>query len=345
MGSKILRQGDRYKAKLEKTLADGKVTKQEATAILRDAKDGHFAEVEAHYLSSFVSINAKKFDPAAHQKLLDFVKTEMVAFAQIAGEDGLPTPRRQPAMTPDSQKNGARYEARSGHLVVNGMDLDDAVQGQVGDCYFIASLASLAKVKPELLAKAITTNPDGTFTVTFFEREKGQKTPTPVKVTVDATFPVRYGGPEYASARSSQELWPLVFEKAFAAWKGGFDAIEGGMAATALESLTGVKPEFFPVGDGVDANQVFKRLQAACGSGAAVVALSKTWDPSERGVVSDHAYSLLGVEERGGQRFVQLRNPWGQREPGHDGRDDGIFTMPLATFLTSFATVEFAKLP
>lgn len=343
MGSKILRQGDRYKAKLEKTLADGKVSKQEANAILRDAKDGKFAEVEAHYLSGFVSINAKKFDPEAHQKLLDFVKNEMVAFAQIAGEDGLPKPRKQPALTADSKKNGAVYEARPGTLVVNGMDVDDATQGQVGDCYFIASLASLAKVKPELLAKAVTANANGSYTVTFYEREKGQKTPTPVQVTVDGTFPTRYGRPEYAAARSSKELWPLVFEKAFAAWKGGFDAIEGGMAATALEALTGVKPEFFPVGDGLDPKKVFKQLEAACGSGAAVVALSKTWDPSERGIVADHAYSLLGVEERGGERYVTLRNPWGEREPGHDGRDDGIFTMTLAKFLTSFATVEFAK--
>jgi hypothetical protein len=40
---------------------------------------------------------------------------------------------------------------------------------------------------------------------------------------------------------------------------------------------------------------------------------------------------------------VQLRNPWGEREPGHDGKDDGVFSMPIEKFLTSFATVEFAR--
>jgi hypothetical protein len=49
------------------------------------------------------------------------------------------------------------------------------------------------------------------------------------------------------------------------------------------------------------------------------------------------------VEEKNGQRFVSLRNPWGEREPGADGRDDGIFSMPLEKFMSSFATVEFAK--
>ena len=58
---------------------------------------------------------------------------------------------------------------------------------------------------------------------------------------------------------------------------------------------------------------------------------------------ADALIALLGVEEKNGQKLVQLRNPWGEREPGHDGHDDGIFTMPLEKFMTSFATVEFAK--
>ncbi|MBL8919556.1 MAG: hypothetical protein JNJ54_11885 [Myxococcaceae bacterium] len=345
MGSKILRQGDRYKAKLEKTLADGKVTKQEAAAILRDAKDGTFRQVEAHYLSGFVGLNAKKFDPEAHAKLLAFVKTEMVAFAEIAGDTGLPKPRKQPALTPDSEKSGrVTWEARAGQLTVDGFGMDDALQGQVGDCYLIAALAAVAKSKPELLAKAIKANDDGTYTVTFYERKTKTGKPAPVQVTVDGTFATRGSTLEYGAARSTKELWPLIFEKAYASWKGGFDAIEGGMSATALEALTGKKPDWFPVDDAFGSADIFKKLKAVCASGAAVVALSKPWDPSEQGIVSDHAYTLLGVEEKAGKQFVTLRNPWGEREPGRDGRDDGIFTMPLEQFLTSFATVEFAKL-
>jgi hypothetical protein len=136
---------------------------------------------------------------------------------------------------------------------------------------------------------------------------------------------------------------PLIFEKAYASWKGGFDAIEGGMSATALEALTGAKTDFFPVDGSLGPTELFTHLKDVCGSGAAVVALSKPWEPGEQGIVADHAYTLLGVEEKNGQRFVTLRNPWGQREPGHDGRDDGIFTMSLDAFLKSFATVEFAK--
>ncbi len=346
MGSKILRQGDRYKAKLEKTLTDGKVTRQEVAAILRDARDGEFKQVEAHYLSGFVGLNAKKFDPVAREKLLSFVKTEMIALAEIAGDTGLSRPQKQPALTPDSVKSGAvTFKPVEGTLTVNGFQMDDAMQGQVGDCYLISALASVAHAKPALLEKAIRTNADGTYTVTFYERKPNQTKPTPVEITVDGTFPQRAGGRlEYCTPRSKGELWPMVFEKAYASWKGGFDAIEGGMAATTLEALTGKKPEFFPVDASLGAADIFAKLKKGFASGAAVVALSKPWEPVEQGVVTDHAYSVLGVEEKGGKKFVTLRNPWGEREPGRDGRDDGIFTMPIEKFLTSFATVELAKL-
>jgi hypothetical protein len=343
MGSKILRQGDRYKAKLEKTLADGKVTKQEATAILRDAKDGTFRQVEAHYLSGFVGLDAKKFDPQAHQRLLAFVKTEMVAFAEIAGDTGLPSPRKQPTLTEDSEKKGVTFKPREGVLTVDGIGADDALQGNVGNCYLIAGLASVAKVKPEVLAKNLTASRDGSYTVTFYERKEGQTRPTPVKVKVDGTFAHRGSMLEYGGARSAKELWPLIYEKAYAAWKGSFTAIEGGMSATTLEALTGKKPGFFPVDDALGADHVWKQLQAVSNASTAVVALSKPWNPGQ-GMVEDHAYSVLGISTKNGERFVTLRNPWGETEPGRDGKNDGIFTMKLSEFLEAFATVEFAKL-
>ena len=135
----------------------------------------------------------------------------------------------------------------------------------------------------------------------------------------------------------------MIFEKAYAQWKGGFDAIEAGMSATALEALTGAKPDFFPVTSDSNPQKLWAELKKVTAGGGCVVALSKPWDPGEAGVVADHAYTLLGVEEKNGQKLVQLRNPWGEKEPGHDGRDDGIFSMPLEKFMTSYATVEFAK--
>lgn len=342
MGSKIDKEATRYRAKLDGVMSDGRVTVKEADALIKDAKGGHFSEVEAHYLSGFVDRKKRSFDPAARAKLVAFVEGEMKSLAKIAGDTGLKTQPKQPKLTEDSAKTGqVSWETKPGSLTVNGFGMDDAVQGQVGDCYFIAALASVAKTHPELLAKAVKTNRDGTYTVTFFENRKGVT--KPVSVTIDGTFANRSGRLEYAAARETKELWPMIFEKAYATWKGGFDAIEAGMSATALEALTGAKPEFFLVTSDSKPTDLFAQLQKATASGGCVVALSKPWDPAESGVVADHAYTLLGVEEENGQKRVSLRNPWGEKEPGHDGRDDGIFTMSLEKFMTSFSTVEYAK--
>ncbi len=344
MGSKIDKEGARYRARLDQTLADGKVTPKEADALIKNAKNGHFSEVEAHYLSGFVDRKKRSFDPAAREKLVAFVSGEMQSLAKIAGDTGLASHPRQPKLTEDSRKTGlVSWDARPGELAVNGFGMDDAMQGQVGDCYFIAALASVAKTHPALLANAVKTNRDGTYTVTFFERKRDAAKPTPVSVTVDGSFANRHGRLEYAAARETRELWPLIFEKAYATWKGGFDAIEAGMSATALEALTGAKPDFFAVTSESNKTNLWNQLEQVTAGGGCVVALSKPWDPAEQGVVADHAYTLLGVEEKNGQKMVSLRNPWGEREPGHDGKDDGIFSMPLEKFMTSFATVEFAR--
>jgi multidrug efflux pump subunit AcrA (membrane-fusion protein) len=344
MGSKIDKEGARYRARLDSTLTDNKVTLKEADALIKNAKNGHFSQVEAHYLSGFVDRKKRSFDPEARAKLVAFVEGEMENLAKIAGDTGLSNRPKQPKLTEDSKKTGlVTWDARPGELTVKGFGVDDALQGQVGDCYFIAALASVAKTHPELLAKAVKTNRDGTYTVTFFENKKGPGPLEPVSITIDGTFANRSGRLEYAAARETKELWPMIFEKAYAAWKGGFDAIEAGMSATALEALTGTKPDFFAVTSNSNPTELWNNLKKVTSGGGCVVALSKPWDPSEQGVVADHAYTLLGVEEKNGQKFVQLRNPWGEREPGQDGRDDGIFSMPLEKFMTSFATVEFAK--
>ena len=60
------------------------------------------------------------------------------------------------------------------------------------------------------------------------------------------------------------------------------------------------------------------------------------------GLYGDHAYTLLAVEERNGERGVVVRNPWGRGEPRADARDDGIFWMPMKQFQQYFVGVGAA---
>ena len=44
MGSKIDKEGARYRARLDKPPTDGKVTPKEADALVQDARNGHLNE-------------------------------------------------------------------------------------------------------------------------------------------------------------------------------------------------------------------------------------------------------------------------------------------------------------
>src|SRR5690606_36561200 len=73
---------------------------------------------------------------------------------------------------------GAGYELIDGKAFLSGggdsndIDPNDVSQGQLGDCYFIASLAAIARQNPDLIREMIRDNGDGTYTITFHEQKE-----------------------------------------------------------------------------------------------------------------------------------------------------------------------------
>jgi Calpain family cysteine protease len=211
----------------------------------------------------------------------------------------------------------------------------------LGDCFWVSAINVLAQNHPEVLQRAIKPAGDNRYTVTLYESGPKGSAPKPVALTVDLSVPSKSGQPLYMSARTPNELWPLVLEKAYAEWKGSFEDIVGGMSANAFEALTGKPAAYFPVTNDMVPSAVFKQVAKASSGGASAVALSKPFGSGMLGMVADHAYAALGTSERDGKQWIQLRNPWGEKEPGRDGRNDGIFEMSPADFVKAFATVEW----
>lgn len=69
-----------------------------------------------------------------------------------------------------------------GQLFVNGVGLDDVIQGRIANCYMVGAFAAVAHREPETIRNAIKDNGDGTYTVRFFERSYGGR-PTEVLIT------------------------------------------------------------------------------------------------------------------------------------------------------------------
>ena len=199
-------------------------------------------------------------------------------------------------------------------------DPNDVSQGAIADCYLVASLAALAYADPSVIERAIRENPDGTYTVTFYEDGK------PIEIVVTADFPMRSGQPVFAgygdqSASGDVELWIMIIEKAWAQYKGSWAAIEGGWAGDPLAAITGQPSTYLPSG-----TFEIEDVQTYLDEGYAVTAGTLAPEEVEAAIAADptgtiaqlyndgvvvawHAYYVTAVDPVAGT--ITVRNPWG----------------------------------
>jgi hypothetical protein len=228
-------------------------------------------------------------------------------------------------------------------------------QGQLGDCYFPSAMAALAQNNAAALVNMIKDNKDGTYTVTFKEKDWGVGTYKDVKIKIDGDLYVRsWGGPLYGAtfgpdkSEKTMKLWFPLLEKAWATWKGSYNAIgNGGMSSDVFQAVLGKDGEDMSI-KYADPDEMWKTIKNAIDGkqpvSAGTYGESKDAMYTNTGVHSDHSYSVLGyVEEAGNLRKVTLRNPWGEVEPAGNGPDDGVFNLPLNEFQKLYQTLMFTN--
>ncbi len=232
----------------------------------------------------------------------------------------LPPPRRRERKLPDPLMAPgaglARYRRTRGELFgARGPKPDDVRQGRLGDCYFMAALASVAARAPDKLREMIRDNNNGTYDVRFYRRAGDAVEAVWLRVDADLVRKMaidavldgtrRVDDAVYAATPDSdgdlkRELWVAIAEKAHACFAGrglGFWGIDtkGGRSADSLFEITGEDYQRVPLDEMSDA-ELLHGLQMspfACASG------------------HSHAYTFMGLTEREGEVRVRLRNPWG----------------------------------
>lgn len=234
-----------------------------------------------------------------------------------------------------------RPEVFFGHdySVFRQINVEDILQGALGDCYFLAALASIAAT-PSRLERLFLSNAssdNGAYAVALFI-EGGW-----VAIGLDDRFPCVGDPPSPAFSRSTEkELWVMLLEKAWGKIHGSYERISAGNPTEALTSLSGAPCKTYTT---EDPEMLFRVLANAFGNNFPVTASSKELKnfPSQGGEASGveqlHAYSVLGVftvlfGENGNphrlltsledqdnffavgkvEKLIKLRNPWGKSE-------------------------------
>jgi len=243
---------------------------------------------------------------------------------------------------------------------------EDVRQGELGDCWFLSSLAALAEYQDgrflrALLPEQSSLSPAGIYMVRLclggFWRE----------VIVDDRLPSLGGGQyhqqlAYCSTLRLQ-LWASIIEKAFAKACGSYEALVGGQPSEALAVLTGWPCMVISFGrKDFDADLMWASLCSSYSAGFLLTCSTGRGEElrSEVGLAPNHAYSLVAVHEvtttEGQVRLLQIRNPharcawkgaWSQRSgnwtpelrsklryPADD--DAGMFFMAMPDFIIYF---------
>lgn len=209
-----------------------------------------------------------------------------------------------------------------------GPQLTDVNQGEVGDCYFLAALASTAEQDPSLIRSMIQSNGNGSYAVAF------QVNGATDYVTVNNELPdfsaSWANGSNMAFANNATDLWVPLIEKAYAelmeqpnaetynANANSYAAIDGG-DSNGLTAITGQWVNEVNI-DGSTSSSAgltdLQQAQAALAAGNDVMVgtggnqISTNW-------VSDHMFAVTAVNVA--TETVTLYNPWGA-SAGFSGR-------------------------
>ena len=188
----------------------------------------------------------------------------------------------------------------------------DPIQGAVGDCYLIAALSSVAWSRPFVITDAVraTAEDNEAFTHRITFHNNGQ--PQDFEVT-DKILVTDGGSVPYCRSREAAEVWPGIYEKAYARMRLGeasdFPAIPniaGGDPVGASAQLTGLSPTYM-WHNSFTAAQVLSAVQTHSSNGRTTVPMTAwTFGDGPEGdvayrdanVVAGHAYSVLGSMRR-----------------------------------------------
>jgi hypothetical protein len=252
-------------------------------------------------------------------------------------------------------------------------------QGMVGDCWLMSGLSSAAEF-PDFVRELFDTQTiqnSGKYTVLIAEGGKMNK--VQVNDLVPCVWAEQLGVYYPIFMRPNDEsMWPALYEKAAAKYRGGYGYLEGGHGEDAYklfgseaftrllkldEYWVDLEHNKVNVEEELDSFMTLEYMVTAS------IDIELAWNVAHTGLIAGHAYNVLKVarltfgadaHQTPPVVLMKLRNPWGREEwtgdwsdfsdfwwkydaaekLQHEPKDDGVFWMPMSEFLQYYDGIE-----
>ncbi|KAF1754291.1 hypothetical protein GCK72_020851 [Caenorhabditis remanei] len=184
-------------------------------------------------------------------------------------------------------------------------DFSNGKQGNIGDCWLIAPLMTIAR-RQKLLEWIIPPTDyslkHGIFLVRRFFNGEWQI------VVVDGHLPLNEKGFAQFAYTFYDRLWPCLIEKAVAKMLGGYHKLNGGNPISAFKYLTGSSCLRITLNKDTDLDMLWTKLKEyqSCGFLMTLSSPEKYEDFLKKGLANNHVYSLLDTCIHEGHRLVLI---------------------------------------
>lgn len=258
-------------------------------------------------------------------------------------------------------------------------EFSDPIQGAIGNCYFIAAVSAIAWADPYRIIHRNratgTGETDRVSAIQFYSKGGGKDAPTKLVEVTDKTI-VRTSNnlPIYCRSNDTGEIYPALYEKAFAKWILKTDSDKPDITKTAFgdpvkatAQLNNKTPYYYNT-SGRTGDQLYSIVRENSMSYKTIHPMT-AWtygsnkDYTGTNVVGNHAYTVLGWAFKNNKKYIVLRNPWGVTEPAglntYQGvlsffdksfwrpvntiGNDGVFAIEANSFQNLFAGIGVAK--
>ena len=266
-----------------------------------------------------------------------------------------------------------------GTMLETATDYEQPIQGALGDCWLIAALAAVAWADPYSIVHrnrpTSAAETDSVNGIQFYSKPPGRDAPTKMVDVTDKTL-VDCSSllPLYCRCSDPGEIWPLVYEKAFAKWstqnttdEPDITTLYEGDAGKAMAQINGKNAIYYNTASRTP-EQLWGIVRENSLSFKTINPMT-AWTYSSgsqyngSNIVANHAYTVLGWAYMNSKEYIVLRNPWGFLEPSglntYQGLvtffdnnfwhpintigDDGVFALEAPSFKFYYETLAVAK--